>query len=86
MEDDGVWHWRTDSCFVLISDTKKQHQAQILELESLVASSKDVLRQQTVKIKDQVDKLVMSDTIIEQLIVDNDELTNKLINIKQNLW
>ena len=43
------------------------------------------MRQQTVKIKDQVDKLVMSDTIIEQLIVDNDELTNKLSNRKQNL-
>jgi len=69
----------------ILQNIKKQHQAQILELESLVASSKDVLRQQTVKIKDQVDKLVISDTIIEQLIVDNDELTNKLINRKQNL-
>jgi len=70
---------------ILISDTKKQHQAQVLELESLIASSKDVLRQQTIKIKEQVDKLVMSDTIIEQLIVDNDQLTTKLINLKQSL-
>ena len=74
------------SYFIFVSDTKKQHQAQILELESLVASSKDLLKQQTAKIKDQVDKLVMSDTIIEQLIVDNDQLTTKLINLKQHLW
>ena len=71
------------SYIILVSDTKKQHQAQILELESLVASSKDLLKQQTAKIKDQVDKLLMSDTIIEQLIVDNDQLTTKLINLKQ---
>ena len=70
---------------ILISDTKKQHQAQVLELESLIASSKDVLRQQTIKIKEQVDKLVMSDTIIEQLIDDNDQLTTKLVKLKQSL-
>jgi len=69
----------------ILDNTKKQHQAQVLELESLIASSKDVLRQQTIKIKEQVDKLVMSDTIIEQLIVDNDQLTTKLINLKQSL-
>jgi len=69
----------------ILDNTKKQHQAQVLELESLIASSKDVLRQQTIKIKEQVDKLVMSDTIIEQLIVDNDQLTTKVINLKQSL-
>ena len=34
------------------------------------------------KYKEQVDKLVMSDTIIEQLIVDNDNLTVKLNSLK----
>ena len=71
--------------FKYISDTRTQHQAQIIELEGLVASTKAVLRQQTVKFKDQVHKLVMSDTIIEQLIVDNDHLTSKLINMKQKV-
>ena len=67
----------------IISDTKMQHQAQILELENMVAASKEMLRQQTVKFKDQVDKRVMSDTIIEQLLVDNDQLSKNLISIEQ---
>ena len=42
------------------------------------------LRKQTVKFKEQVDKLVMSDAIIEQLLIDNDQLTSKLINIENS--
>ena len=44
-----------------------------------------MLRKQTLKLKEQVDKLVVSDTIIEQLIMDNDQLTSKLINITVNV-
>ena len=43
-----------------------------------------MLRKQTLKFKKHVDKLVVSDTIIEQLIVDNDELTSRLIKISVN--
>ena len=70
---------------IFITDTKKQHQSQILELEGLVASSQDMLRKQTLKFKEQVDKLVVSDTIIEQLIVDNDQLTSRLIHMTVNV-
>ena len=63
-----------------------QHQTQILELQNLVGSSKEMLRQQTIKFKDQVDKLVMSDTIIEQLLVDNDQLQKNLVNMKQKKY
>ena len=70
----------------LITDCKMQHQTQILELQNLVGSSKEMLRQQTIKFKDQVDKLVMSDTIIEQLLVDNDQLQKNLINMKQKKY
>ena len=68
---------------IWISDTKVQHQTQLIELENMVTSSREMLRQQTVKFKDQVDKLVMSDTIIEQLIIDNDQLSKSLISIEQ---
>ena len=44
-----------------------------------------MLRKQTQKFREQVDKLVMSDTIIEQLIVDNDQLTSRLINVTVNV-
>ena len=60
-----------------------QHQTQLVELENMVTSSREMLRQQTAKFKDQVDKLVMSDTIIEQLLIDNDKLTKNLISIEQ---
>ena len=69
----------------LCADTKTQHKSQILENERLVSSTQEVLKQQTMKFKGQVDKLVMSDTIIEQLIVDNDQLTNKLIDMKHKV-
>ena len=60
-----------------------QHQTQLVELENMMTSSREMLRQQTAKFKDQVDKLVMSDTIIEQLLIDNDKLTKNLISIEQ---
>ena len=60
-----------------------QHQTQLVELENMITSSREMLRQQTAKFKDQVDKLVMSDTIIEQLLIDNDKLTKNLISIEQ---
>jgi hypothetical protein len=44
-----------------------------------------MLRKQTLKLKEQVDKLVVSDTIIEQLIVDNDQLTSRLIQMTVNI-
>ena len=40
------------------------------------------MKKQTMKFKNNVNKLVMSDTIIEQLIVDNDNLTVKLNTLK----
>jgi hypothetical protein len=70
---------------ICFPDTKKQHQSQILELEGLVSSIQDMLRKQTLRFKEQVDKLLVSDTIIEQLIVDNDQLTSKLINMTVNV-
>ena len=43
------------------------------------------MSKQTLKFNEQVDKLVMSDTIIEQLIVDNDQLTSRLRNMRVNI-
>ena len=65
-----------------LSDTRKRHQSQTMELECLVTSSQELARKQTLKFKEQVDKLVMADTIIEQLIVDNDNLTGKLNSLR----
>ena len=69
----------------LVTDCKAQHQTEVLELQDLVGSTQHLVRQQTSKVMEQVDKLVMSDTIIEQLLVDNDQLTTQLINMKQNV-
>jgi len=69
----------------ILDDTRKQHKSQITQLEGLVSSSQELVRKQTMKYKDQVDKLVKSDMIIEQLIVDNDILTGKLYSLKGQL-
>ena len=79
------WCLTVSDNITLVTDCKAQHQAEVLELQDLVGSTQHLVRQQTSKVMEQVDKLVMSDTIIEQLLVDNDQLTTQLINMKQNV-
>ena len=68
---------------MIILDNKEKHCSQVLELESLVTSMNEELRKWTVTFKEQVDKLVMSDGIIEQLLMDNDLHTSKIINFEK---
>jgi len=49
----------------------------------MVSSSQDLVRRQTRKFTEQVDKLVMADTVIEQLIVDNHNLTLQLHSLRE---
>ena len=57
--------------------------SEISQLESLVSSSQELVRKQTRRYMEQMDKLVMSDTTIEQLMVDNKKLTEEINVIKQ---
>ena len=72
------------------------------QLESLVSSSRGLLRKQNKRFLEQVirvmltmrmidlkdyskvDKLVLADSVIEQLLVDNDRLTDELGRLKEN--
>ena len=68
---------------IFISVSKEQHKSEISQLESLVESSQELVRKQTRRYMEQMDKLVMSDTTIEQLMVDNQKLTEEINVIKQ---
>ena len=89
---------------------REQHEAEMSQLESLVSSSRGLLRKQNKRFLEQViiemmigmwmimiimvmfimtmmlkvDKLVLADSVIEQLLVDNDRLTNELGKLKEN--
>ena len=81
---------------------REQHEAEMAQLESLVSSSRGLLRKQNkrfleqvirvmltmrmINLKDysKVDKLVLADSVIEQLLVDNDRLTDELGRLKEN--
>ena len=57
---------------------REQHRAEMEQLEALVASSQGLVRRQNRRFLEQVDKLVLADSVIEQLLVDNDRLTERL--------
>ena len=62
----------------LWTDLKHQHEARIFEMENTLTLTQQLVRQQASKLKDQVEKLVLSDNVIEQLIAENENLTFKL--------
>jgi len=67
----------------VLEASRSQHLHEISQLEAMVSSSQDLVRRQTKKFTEQVDKLVMADTVIEQLIVDNHNLTVQLNRLKE---
>ena len=93
---------------VIVTVMREQHEAEMSQLESLVSSSRGLLRKQNKRFLEQVepdddyrimiirmigmqfnmvlkvDKLVLADSVIEQLLVDNDRLTNELGKLKEN--
>merc|ERR550532_3952475 len=68
----------------ILSVMREQHEAEMCQLESLVSSSRGLLRKQNKRFLEQVDKLVLADSVTEQLLVDNDRLTNELGKLKEN--
>ena len=74
---------KTQNITFLFSATREQQMSEISQLESLVSSSQELVRKQTRRYMEQMDKLVMSDTTIEQLMVDNKKLTEEINVIKQ---
>jgi len=69
---------------IITTVMREQHEAEMCQLESLVSSSRGLLRKQNKRFLEQVDKLVLADSVIEQLLVDNDRLTNELGKLKEN--
>ena len=62
----------------LLSQINIQHKQQISEYEILIKSGQDINRRQILKNKEQVEKLVLSEDVIEQLVAENETLRIQL--------
>ena len=59
--------------------------SEISQLESLVFTSQELVRKQTRKYMEQVDKLISSDAVLEKLCQDNQVIMEQLKEIKKKL-
>ena len=66
----------------LLSQINQQHKQQISEYETLIISARDMNRKQILRNQEQVEKLVLSDNVIEQLVSENETLEIQLDLIK----
>ena len=64
---------------------KEQHESEMSQLESLVISSQELLGKQSRRFIKEMDKLVMTDITIKNLIEENDKLTHEVNGIKHKL-
>ena len=62
---------------------KGQHSTEISQLEGLVISSQELVRKQTRKYTEQMDKLVASDSLLNKLCSDNLNIMDQLREIKK---
>ena len=62
----------------LLSQINIQQKQQIIEYETLIKSGQDINRRQILKNQEQVEKLVLSEDVIEQLVAENETLTIQL--------
>ena len=62
---------------------KGQHATDISQLEALVISSQELVRKQTRKHAEQMDKLVSSDSLLDKLCSDNLNIMGQLREIKK---
>jgi len=62
----------------LLSQINNQHKQQISEYESLIKSGQDINRKYIQKNQEQVEKLVLSENVIEQLVSENETLVIQL--------
>ena len=65
--------------------TRQQQIAEISQLESLVSSSQDLMRKQTRLYMEKMDKLVMMDKDVEQMMTENKTLASKIKMMKKQL-
>jgi len=68
-----------------ITVTRQQQIAEISQLESLVSSSQDLMRKQTRLYMEKMDKLVMMDKDVEQMMTENKTLASKIKMMKKQL-
>jgi len=62
----------------LLNQIGNQHKQQISEYETLIKSGQDINRKHILRNQEQVEKLVLSDNVIEELVSENETLRIQL--------
>ena len=68
-----------------VSVLKEQHESEMGQLESLVVTSQELLGKQSKRFMQELDKLVMTDMTIKNLIAENDHLTAAVNEMRSRL-
>jgi hypothetical protein len=68
-----------------MEEKREQHQEEVDQLEALVTSSQALVNRENRKFMAQMDKMVTADTVIEKLLIDNNQLTTELKSMKSKL-
>ena len=67
----------------IIDESRKRHQYQIEELEKVIKNLQEKIKSQNSKYQDQVAKLLLSNSIIDELMAENEKLAFQL-DLKQS--
>ena len=59
-------------------DLKNHHESRIFEMEKTLTLTQGLVKKQSKQLQDQVEKLVLSENIIEQLIAENENMAFRI--------
>lgn len=66
----------------ILQDTRYQHSSEIGKLEDLVSATQDMVRKQTDKYTDQIEKLAFSNRLIKQIYSENETLVRAIQDLR----
>lgn len=61
---------------------RDQHESEIRNLENLMKASQEMLQQQVTKYSDQMNRLGQSETLVKQLLAENETLVTAIRNLQ----
>ncbi len=64
---------------------REQHESEIRNLENLMKASQEMLQQQVTKYSDQMKRLGQSETLVKQLLTENETLVTAIRNLQYNV-
>lgn len=64
---------------------RDQHESEVRNLENLMRASQEMLQQQVTKYSDQMHRLGQSETLVKQLLAENETLVTAIRNLQYSV-